>query len=102
MAIESGKEQTFTVTTTPKRPADRKTIQRLMRMQTGVQRGLDKLSKRRRQKDNVTYVRAGRPWTNRATMTRLTSVRPGEEFTIFVTPQIVPDIRSVEEFLEVK
>jgi hypothetical protein len=60
------------------------------------------LSRRRRQVDNRDHQRGGRNWIIRARMTKLTRVEPGESFTITVTPQIVPDIRSVEAFLETK
>lgn len=93
---------TFTIKTTPSREADRKTIRRLMRMQPHIQRGLDKLATRRRQHDNKTYIRAGVQWTNRATTTKITRVAAGESFTLTVTPHIIPDIRSVEKFLEMK
>lgn len=91
---------TFTVRQTPDKPADRKTIQRLMRMQPHIQKGLKALQKRRRQKDNHTYIRAGVPWTERVKATRLTRVEQGAQFTLFITPQIVADLRSVEQYLD--
>lgn len=102
MAIEAGKTQTFTISSVPKRPAQQKTIQRLMRMQPDIQRGLKKLARQRDIKDNVKYVRAGRPWISRARTTKLTQVEKGESFTLLVTPQIVNDLQSVEKFLAVK
>ena len=97
-----GQNVTFTVTRAPHREAQRKTIQRLMRMQGHIQRGLQKLAVRRRQKDNRPYRRAGKTWVDRARTTKLTKVAPGESFTLRLTPQIIPDIRSVEKFLEMK
>ena len=93
---------TFTITKTPRRPADKKTIQRLMRMQRDIQNGLRRLSGRRRRVDNLTRPRAGGEWTNRVRMTKLTRVEKGESFTIQITPQIIPDIKAVEKFLEAK
>ncbi|MGI9014080.1 MAG: hypothetical protein ACR2GY_07510 [Phycisphaerales bacterium] len=98
--IEPGKKYTFTVARVPDRVACQKTIRRLMRMQPHVQNGLKKLSKRREREDNETYVRAGREWTNRARTTKLTHIAPGETFTIHVSAHILPDIRSVEPFLD--
>jgi hypothetical protein len=92
---------TFTVRKTPDAPADRKTIQRLMRMQPHIQKGLKALQKGRR-KDNRTYIRAGVPWTDRVKATRLTRVEEGAQFTLFITPQIVADLRSVEHYLDAK
>lgn len=93
---------TFTVTKAPQRTAEKKTIQRLMRMQPEVQRGLAKLARRRRQEDNVTRQRAGRMWTSRVKTTKITRVAAGESFTLTITPQIIPDIKSVEKFLSAK
>jgi len=96
------KTVTFTITKAPSREAQRKTIQRLMRMQKDIQRGLDRLARQRRQKDNITYIRAGVEWVNRKRTTKLTRVSAGETFTLTITPQIIPDLKSVEKFLEAK
>lgn len=93
---------TFTITGTPARPAQRKTIQRLMQMQPHAAKALKGLQRQRRQKDNRTYIRAGNFWTDRARATRVTRVEPGQTFTIRVTPQIVADILSVQMFLDGK
>jgi len=90
----------FTITKAPRRAADRKTIQRLMQMQEGVRKTLKALQKQRRQKDNNTYIRAGVWWTDRAKATRPAKPEVGAEFTLQITPQIMPDIRSVEQFLD--
>jgi hypothetical protein len=100
--IAPQKKVTFTITKRPHRTADRKTIQRLMRMQPEIQRGLRDLARRRRQFDNKPGIRAGVVWVDRAKATKLTQVQPGETFTLYITPQIIPDIESVEQFLEAK
>ncbi|MAT81788.1 MAG: hypothetical protein CMJ29_09100 [Phycisphaerae bacterium] len=91
---------TFTVTASPTRSATIKTIERLMGMQTHIQSGRSKLATRRRLKDNVTYVRAGRPWVNRKRLTKLARAEKGATFSIHVTPQIVDDLKSVASWLE--
>ena len=100
--IAPSKTVKFTITKTPNRPADRKTIQRLMRMQRPIQNGLRRLSKRRKREENVTRQRAGGQWTSRVKMTRLTNVEKGETFTLTITPQIMPDLKAVEKFLSAK
>lgn len=100
--IAPSKKVTFTITKLPSRPADRKTIQRLMRMQRPVQSALRKLSKVRRRERNVTRQRAGGQWTSRVKMTRVTSVEKGQTFTLTVTPQIMTDLKAVERYLEAK
>ena len=100
--VAPSKKVTFTLKSTPHRPADLKTIQRLMRMNRSVQKGLERIAKRRRREDNITRQRAGGEWTNRVKMTKLTKVEKGESFTVFVTPQIMPDIKAVEHLLDAK
>ena len=98
--IAPQKNVTFTITKEPKRTAERKTIFRLMCMQPHIQRGLATLSKRRKNKDNVTYIRAGVEWINRKRTTKLCRVETGEKFTLTITPQIMADLESVEKFLD--
>ena len=102
LSIEPNTQVTFTITQTPRRPADRKTIQRLMRMQPDIQKGLKMLQGKRRREDNNEYIRAGKWWTDRAKATKLTKVEAGESFTLNVTPHIIPDLNSVEKFLATK
>jgi len=99
--LTAGKTVSFTVNSVPTTPAGCKTIQRLMRMQPDIRRGLRKLQNLRKER-NVTYVRAGRPWTNRCKATKITKVELGEQFTLFLTPQILPDIHAVASHLEMK
>ena len=93
---------TFTVKATPQRPAARKTIRRLMRMQPEIQRRLTDLARQRRQHDNKPGIRAGVEWIDRKRTTKITHVIPGEEFTLRITPQIMNDIKSVSEFLDAR
>jgi hypothetical protein len=81
---------TFTITSLPKNEAGRKTLNRLMKMQPKIQKGLAMLSLRRRQK------------INRKRPTQLTRVEVGETFTLRVSPHIIPDIKSVAAYLDMK
>ncbi len=101
-AIAAQKTVTFVISKVPQRAPLRKTIERLMRMQPHIQRGLKKLAQRRRRHDNVRYIRAGTEWVNRAKVTKLARLQPGATFTLTITPQIVPDIKSVESYLAVE
>ena len=92
----------FTINREPRRPAERKTIQRLMRMQPDIQRRLSKLATRRRLQDNRPYIRAGVEWVDRAKATKLTRVAAGETFTLTLTPQVIPDVKSVQRYLSVE
>jgi hypothetical protein len=93
---------TCTINSVPANRAANKTIQRLMRMQPHIQKGLSMLARRRASKDNVPTTRAGRIWINRAKTTKLTRVDVGESFTLKLTAQIIPDLKSVEKYLDVK
>lgn len=99
--ITPNETMTFTVHRAPRTTAGRKTIERLMGMQTCIQSGRNKLANQRRLKDNVTYIRAGRKWVNRKRATKLAVAEPGATFTLLVTPQIVNDLKSVADCLEV-
>ncbi len=92
---------TFTVEKVPTRPAQRKTIARLMKLQPDLQRSLRQIARRRRIHDNIVRIRAGRKWIQRVRATRVARVEPGESFTLTLTAQIIPDLRSVEKFLKV-
>ena len=100
--IAPSQKVTFTVTSEPHRVADRKTIMRLMRMQPTIQRGLRRLAKRRKREDNYSSPRAGRDWVTRMRATKLARVEKGEQFTLLVTAQLMPDIKAVEKFLDAK
>jgi len=92
---------TLTVQKVPRRPAQRKTIERLMKMQPELQTGLRKIARKRRVHDNIVGIRAGRKWIQRVRATRVARVELGESFTLTLTPQIIPDLKSVEKFLKV-
>ncbi len=93
---------TFTVEKVPQRAAQVKTIERLMRLEPDRQRTLRRLQHRRKIYDNIVRIRAGRRWINRVRATKVARVQPGEAFTLTLTPQVIPDLRSVEKFLKVE
>ena len=93
---------TFTVTSVPKNQRATKTLRRLMNMQPEIQKGLSKLAHKRAKYDNVPTRRAGRIWMSRVSPTRLTRVDVGESFTLQLSPQIIPDLKSVEKYLDSK
>ncbi len=100
MDIAPGQTVTFTVKRVPDREASRKTIRRLMRMQPHIQKGLRQLARRRATTDNRDTNRGGRIWVDRAKTTKLTYVKAGESFTLRITPQIIPDLKSVADCLD--
>lgn len=101
-AIAPRKTVTFTLTRVPRRLSHRRTLERLMRMQPGIQAGLKRLARRRRQHDNKLITRGGRFWHVRVPAAKLVLLDAGRSFTLTITPQIIPDLRSVERYLEAK
>lgn len=99
--IAPSKKVTFTVKKTPNRLADRKTIERLMRMQRPIQKGLKQLAKKRH-RENYVSPRAGRMWMTRMPATKLVRAERGQSFTLTITPQIIPDLKAVEKYLDAK
>lgn len=94
------KTATYRIAVMPRNASAVKTIQRLMRLQPQIQRGLTKLSKRRQRDLNDVHQRGGRMWTSRIKVTKLVTPQVGATFKVRVTPQIVPDITSVAKYLE--
>ncbi len=90
---------TFQISTLPATPSAKKTVMRLMRMNPRTQRTLSKLSHNRVTNLHERRPRAGRMWLTRVGATRLVKVAVGEKFTLSMTPQIVNDVKSVEQYL---
>jgi len=100
--ITPNTDVTFTITSTPTRPAVRKTIERLMWMQPQCRKDLAMLQRRRKQKDIRPTIRAGRIWFDRPRATRTARAERGASFTLHITPHIVNDLKSVAKYLEAK
>lgn len=92
---------TFTIKALPRTERQRKTLQRLMRLQPKVQRTLTRLATVRRRETPWTQ-RGGRLFARRKTPTKVVIPAVGASFTLRVTPQIVADIKSVERYLSSK
>ncbi len=90
---------TFQISKLPSTPAAKKTVTRLMRMNPKTQRTLSRLAADRVTNLNERRPRAGRIWLTRVRVTRLVNMAVGEKFTLTMTPQIVNDVKSVEQFL---
>ena len=100
-AIAPNQEFTFTVERLPRAESQRKTLARLMRMQPSVKKSLRKLAQRRKREDNQKHQRGGRMWTARVKAPKLVTPERGASFTLYVSPQLLPDIQSVESCLKV-
>jgi len=101
-ALAPNQTFTFSITKTPRRESHYKTLERLMRMEPATAKGLRKLADRRKRFDNRDTNRGGRIWIARVRASKLVRVEPGQSFTLRVTPQILPDLQSVEQYFDVK
>ena len=95
MPVTPNAENTFTIVRRPLKDSERKTLERLMTMQKDVQRGRTKLAERW---PKMSHGREG-DWVVRKTVTKLVHVEIGQTFTIHVSHNILPDLRSVEQYL---
>lgn len=99
--LASGSTVTFTIKSLPRTARQRKTLQRLMRLQPTVQRTLTRLAKVRGRKTPWTQ-RGGRLFARRRTPTKVVVPTVGATFTLRIAPQIIPDVKSVERYLSSK
>jgi hypothetical protein len=101
-ALSSNTTLTFSINQVPAKASHFKTLERLMRMEPRVAQGLRRLQSRRQREDNKPHQRGGRMWISRVKSSKLVHVARGESFTLYVTPQILPDLKAVEQYLDVK
>ena len=93
---------TFTITSLPKSDSGMKTLRRVMKMQPDVQLVLTKLAKLRDRVGNRRTNRSGRIWIDRRKPTQIVRLEVGQTFTLRVTPQIIPDLKSLAKHLDAK
>ncbi len=99
--IEPGTTVTFSISRVPSALGRRKTLLRLMRMQPSVKRTLTKLQTIR-DRGNKRNRRGGRIWLSRMVASQVVRVEKGVEFTVKVTPQIMPELRALAPYLSAK
>jgi hypothetical protein len=90
-----------TVAKAPRAEAKIDTIERLMRLEPGVQRGLRRAQQRRRQ-DMVVYNRGNRDWYKREKCARLVKCTQGASWTMRYSHHLAPELRSIEGFVQVQ
>ncbi|MEO1008098.1 MAG: hypothetical protein AAFX79_06005 [Planctomycetota bacterium] len=100
-SLATGTQVTCTITSEPRSDAKAKTISRLMKLDSSIQRGLRRAQRRRRQSMRV-YTRGGRDWYAREKASKGGIVRQGETFTLTYVPHLAPDLRSVEPYLSIE
>jgi len=99
--LNAGDRISLTVNTMPNNKSARDTIERLMRRDPEVKRGLARAQRMRRQRMH-SYIRGGRRWYSRERAARIVACEQGRSWTMPYTHDIAPDLRSVESYLSVE
>lgn len=90
-----------TVLKVPRSEGARKTIERLMRQDRRNAKGLRRAQQLRMKRLNR-YIRGNRLYTSREKAARVVQPRPGQSWQMALVPHIVPDLKSVAEYLRVE
>lgn len=100
-AFKAGQELHCTLTSKPRSAGAESTIARLMRQDPAAKKGLRSGQKIRRQ-TMLVYNRGNRDWTSRKTCGKVVRVAPGQDWTMSFNFNLLPDMKSVEQYIEVK
>ena len=98
--LSAGDTISLTVNKIPNNKSARDTIERLMRRDPEIKRGLARAQRMRRQRMH-SYIRGGRRWFSREKAARIAMCEQGRSWTMSFTHDIAPDLRSVESYLSV-
>jgi hypothetical protein len=100
-SLKPGQNVKCTVLKLPKAAADRKTLERLMRRDPAVVKGLRK-SYRLRARSTVVYNRGNRDWVQRQKVGKIVRLVPGNTWTFVYDLAIAPEMKAVADFLKVE
>ena len=98
--LKPGQNIRCTVTTAPRTEAGIDTIERLMRQEPSIKRGLRKAQRRRRQ-GMIVYNRGNRDWYKREECGKLVKVAKGSTWTMQYSLQIAPELKSLAKYLQI-
>ncbi len=98
--LKPGQSVRCTVTKAPRTPAKIDTIERLMRLDPSVKRGLRRAQRRRRQ-GMVVYNRGNRDWYKREICGKIVRLATGATWTMDYSLQLLPEFKSVEDYVSV-
>lgn len=99
--FKPGQQIRLTITTAPRTEAGIDTLERLMRQEPSVKRGLRRAQRRRRQ-DMVVYNRGNRDWYQREKCAKIVGARAGASWTMSFSHHIAPDLASVASHVKVE
>lgn len=100
-SLKAGQKITCTITKTPRKAAAVDTIERLMRQDPAVKRGLRRAQRRRRQ-DMIVYNRGNRDWYKREICGKQVMAKTGASWSMTYSHQILPELQSLEGYVAVK
>jgi len=101
MTFKAGQFIRCTLTKLPRSENACITVERLMRLDPGVKRGLRKAHMKRQQNLNV-YNRGNRDWTSRAKCGKLVRLEKGEAWTMCFDHSLQADLASVAACLKIE
>lgn len=90
-----------TVTKAPRTEARIDTIERLMRQEPAIRKGLRRAQRRRRQEMTV-YNRGNRDWYSREKCAKIVNVTNGASWTMPFSVHLAPDMASVQDYLSIE
>jgi hypothetical protein len=99
--LKPGQTIRCTVLKLPKAAADKKTIERLMRRDPAVSKGLRK-SHKLRSETTVTYNRGNRDWVQRQKVGKIVRLVNGNSWTCAFDVAVAPDFRAVKDYLKIE
>lgn len=99
--LKPGQKIRCTVLKTPMAQGDKKTIERLMRRDPSVARGLRK-SHHIRQRTTVIYNRGNRDWVQRQKCGKIVRLVPGNSWACLYDISLLPEFKAVEKFLKIE
>lgn len=99
-ALKPGQTVRCTLTKLPMAAGDRKTLERLMRRDPAVTRGLRK-SAQSRLKATLVYNRGNRDWVQRKKCGKIVRLVPGSTWSFRYDLNIAPEMKSVADFLKI-
>ena len=89
-----------TVTKAPRAAGGRKTLERLMRLQPSVAKGL-RASQHKRAQTTIVYNRGNRDWVKRQTCGKIVRAVKGATFTMTYSVNLEADIASIKDCLQI-
>jgi hypothetical protein len=100
-SLKPGQKISLVLSSVPRAQNAKDTIARLMRRDPTAKRALRKAQRMRQQRLNV-YNRGNRDWVSRENAAKVVIVKSGAAWTMTYTPDIGPDLKSVEKYLAIK